>query len=111
MKIKHKLVILIVIYISGIIFISLLSLYGWRRTEQIQQSVTMGVDLQLKSREVQSLMKDIIFDLFVPEMYGHIRSLTYSPRSAVTIKQLQEAVFEYNTIFNNSCKFSFIYYI
>ncbi len=101
MKIKHKLVILIVIYISGIIFISLLSLYGWRRTEQIQQSVTMGVDLQLKSREVQSLMKDIIFDLFVPEMYGHIRSLTYSPRSAVTIKQLQEALIDYNTIFNN----------
>jgi len=61
----------------------------------------MGVELQLKSREVQSLMKDIIFDLFVPEMYGHIRSLTYSPRSAVTIKQLQEVVIEYNAIFNN----------
>ncbi|MCK5202163.1 MAG: hypothetical protein KAR21_27610, partial [Spirochaetales bacterium] len=64
----------------------MLSLYGWRRTEQIQQSVTTGVELQLKSREVQSLMKDIVFDLFVPEMYGHIRSLTYSPRSAVTLK-------------------------
>ena len=101
MKIRHKLVILIVIYITGIISIALLSLYGWQRTEEIQQSVTMGVELQLKSREVQSLMKDIIFDLFVPEMYGHIRSLTYSPRSAVTIKQLQEAVFDYNTIFNN----------
>ncbi len=101
MKIRHKLVILIIIYISGIISIALLSLYGWQRTEQIQQSVTMGVELQLKSREVQSLMKDIIFDLFVPEMYGHIRSLTYSPRSAATIKQLQEAVFDYNTIFNN----------
>ena len=101
MKIRHKLVILIVIYISGIISVALLSLYGWQRTEHIQQSVTMGVTLQLKSREVQSLMKDIIFNLFVPEMYGHIRSLTYSPRSAVTIVHLQEAVIEYNTIFNN----------
>lgn len=101
MKIKHKLVLLIIIYLLGIISIALLSLYGWRRTEKIQQSVTMGVELQLKSREVQSLMKDIVFDLFVPEMYGHIRSLTYSPRSAVTIKQLQEAVFEYTTIFNS----------
>jgi len=101
MKIKHKLVILIIIYISGIISIALLSLYGWQRTEEIQKSVTMGVELQLKSREVQSLMKDIIFDLFVPEMYGHIRSLTYSPRSAVTIKHLQESVLEYTTIFND----------
>ncbi len=101
MKIRHKLVILIIIYISGIISIALLSLYGWQRTQEIQQSVTMGVELQLKSREVQSLMKDIVFDLFVPEMYGHIRSLTYSPRSAVTLKQLQEAVIEYNKIFNN----------
>jgi sensor histidine kinase YesM len=101
MKIRHKLVFLVVIYISGIIIIALLSLYGWRRTAQIQDSVTMGVELQLKSREVQSLMKDIVFDLFVPEMYGHIRSLTYSPRSAVTLKQWQESVIAYNRIFND----------
>ncbi|MCK5201660.1 MAG: histidine kinase, partial [Spirochaetales bacterium] len=101
MKIRHKLVFLIVIYISGIITIALLSLYGWQRTAQIQESVTIGVELQLKSREVQSLMKDIIFDLFVPEMYGHIRSLTYSPRSVITLKQWQETVLEYNQIFND----------
>lgn len=101
MKIRHKLVFLIAIYISGIITIALLSLYGWQRTAQIQESVTIGVELQLKSREVQSLMKDIIFDLFVPEMYGHIRSLTYSPRSVITLKQWQETVLEYNQIFND----------
>ncbi len=100
MKIRHKLVFLVVIYISGIITVALLSLYGWRRTAEIQVSVTKGVELQLQSREVQSLMKDIVFDLFVPEMYGHIRSLTYSPRSAVTITQWHDAVLEYNKIFN-----------
>lgn len=36
MKIRHKLVFLIVIYISGIIAIALLSLYGWQRTAEIQ---------------------------------------------------------------------------
>ncbi|MCF6335664.1 MAG: hypothetical protein L3J12_07975, partial [Spirochaetales bacterium] len=101
MKIRHKLVFLVVIYISGIITVALLSLYGWRRTAEIQDSVTTGVELQLQSREVQSLMKDIVFDLFVPQMYGHIRSLTYSPRSAVTLTQWHAAVLEYTKIFND----------
>ncbi len=101
MKIRHKLVFLVVIYISGIITVALLSLYGWRRTAEIQDSVTTGVELQLQSREVQSLMKDIVFDLFVPQMYGHIRSLTYSPRSAVTLTQWHAAVIEYSKIFND----------
>ncbi len=53
MKIRYKLGFLIGIYISGIITIALLSLYGWQRTAEIQESVTIGVELQLKSREVQ----------------------------------------------------------
>ena len=44
-------------------------------------------------------MKDIVFDLFTPKIYGQVRSLTYSPRSAVTLKQWQEAVLEYKKTF------------
>jgi sensor histidine kinase YesM len=44
-------------------------------------------------------MKDLVFDLFAPRTYGQTRSLTYSPRSAVTIRQWQKAVREYDETF------------
>lgn len=74
------------------------------KAEEIQNSINLGSELQLKSREVQSHMKDIVFDLFAPKMYNQLRSLTFSPRSAVTIKQWQEAVLEYNQTFDEFMK-------
>ena len=49
-------------------------------------------------------MKDIVFNLFAPKMYNQLRSLTFSPRSAVTIRQWQEAVHEYNQTFDEFMK-------
>ncbi len=69
--------------------------------------MAMGATLQIKSREVQSLMKDIVFDLFAPRIYGQLRSLTYSPRSVVTLRQWQNAVFEYKETFQEFMALSF----
>lgn len=68
---------------------------------QLQESINLGVELQKDSREVKSLMKDIVFDLFAPKMYGQIRSMTYSPRSAVTLSQWKTAVLEYEKTFSD----------
>ncbi len=101
MKIRYKLAFLMFIYIAGISFFAVISVYSWNRNSQLQQSINLGVQLQKDSREVKSLMKDMIFDLFTPKMYGQIRSLTYSPRSAVTLSQWKEAVLQYKKTFSD----------
>ncbi len=101
MKIRYKLAFLMFIYIAGISFFAVISVYSWNRNARLQQSINLGVQLQKDSREVKSLMKDIVFDLFTPKMYGQVRSLTYSPRSAVTITEWKEAVLEYNKTFTD----------
>ena len=57
MKFRHKLLSLMMIYITGIVFVTGLTVYGWTKTSEIQNSVALGTALQVKSREVQSLMK------------------------------------------------------
>lgn len=104
MKIRHKLIILMFIYISGIAIVLFTSVRSRIKAEEIHESLRLGMELQIKSREVQSLMKDIVFDLFSPKMYGQLRSLTFSPRSAVTLKEWQEALFEYNRTFDEFMK-------
>ncbi len=100
MKIRYKLIILILFYITGFSTVTIMSIQSRIKAEEIQYWVNLGADLQLKSREVQSNMKDIVFDLFAPKMYNQIRSLTFSPRSAATIKQFQESVLLYNQAFD-----------
>ncbi len=104
MKIRYKLIILMSFYIIGFSTVAFMSIQSRVKAEEIQNSINLGADLQLKSREVQSHMKDIVFDLFAPKMYNQIRSLTFSPRSAVTIKQFQESVLLYNQAFDKFMK-------
>jgi len=104
MKIRYQLVLLIFLYTTGITILSIMSIQSRLKAQEIQNSINLGSKLQLKSREVQSHMKDIVFDLFAPKMYNQLRSLTFSPRSAVTIKQWQEAVLEYNQTFDEFMK-------
>jgi len=91
-------------YIIGISTVAIMSIQSRLKAEEIQNSINLGAELQLKSREVQSHMKDIVFDLFAPKMYNQLRSLTFSPRSAVTIRQWQQAVHEYNQTFDEFMK-------
>jgi len=104
MKIRYQLVILMFFYIFGITSLATMLIQSRLKAEEIQNSINLGSELQLKSREVQSHMKDIVFDLFAPKMYNQLRSLTFSPRSAVTIKQWQQAVLEYNQTFDDFMK-------
>jgi hypothetical protein len=107
MKIRYKLYFLAMMYIIGLVFTTTFSIYGISRVMQIQETIHLGERLQVRSAEVQSLMKDIVFDLFAPKMYGQTRSLTYSPRSAVTIRQWQKAVMEYDEAFKQFMKQDF----
>jgi len=104
MKIRYQLIILMFLYITGISILATMSIQSRLEAEEIQSSISLGAELQIKSREVQSHMKDIVFNLFAPKVYNQLRSLTFSPRSAVTLKQWQEAVHKYNQTFDEFMK-------
>lgn len=110
MKIRYKLIILMFFFISGISAVALMSIQSRIKAEEILNSINLGAELQLKSREIQSHMKDIVFDLFAPKMYNQLRALTFSPRSAVTIRQWQQAVLEYNQTFDEFMKLDHFYH-
>ena len=99
MKLRYKLLFLMALYVAGIGIIAGLSFFGWWQTREIHESISLGEELQIKSKNLQSLMKDLVFDLFAPRIYGQLRSLTYSPRSAVTMKQWRQAVYDYQETF------------
>ncbi len=56
--------------------------------------------MQVRSREVHSLMKDMVFDIFVPKVYGQLKSYTYSPRTTVTVKEWRNSVILYQHSFD-----------
>ncbi len=99
MKIRSKLILLSAIFIIGIFSVIGLAARTWQRLEHVNGFIEKGIDLQVKSRDVQSLMKDMVFDLFVPKVYGQLKSFTYSPRSFVTLRQWKSSVDSYKSAF------------
>jgi len=100
MKIRRKLLILTNLLIFSLFSITGLSLWNAKRLQRLNETVYQGQELLNQSQRVMGLMKDIVFDLFAPQMYGQIRSLTYSPRSLVTYRTWYKAVDEYQGAFN-----------
>lgn len=87
MTIFRKQIILSSVFSFTIIVSMIFSTWSGYRLSQIYRTMNEGTQLQVQSREIMSLMKDIVFDLFAPEEYGQLRNLTYAPRSIVTIRQ------------------------
>ena len=61
-----------------------LSVATFARVRQMKLVVEQGTQLIARSRQVYSLLKDVVFDLFTPESYQALRSVVLAPRSLVT---------------------------
>ncbi len=101
MKIRRKLLILNGLMIFSLLSITGLSLWNGNRVQRLNQTIFLGQELLNQSQRVMGLMKDLVFDLFAPQVYGQIRSLTYSPRSLVTFRTWEKAVREYQKTFDD----------
>ncbi len=99
MKIRTKLILLSCVFSVGILMFAGLGIVTWNRINAINDSIEKGIEMQVRSRDVHSLMKDMVFDLFVPKIYGQLKSYTYSPRTTVTVKKWKSAVYEYQSAF------------
>ncbi len=106
MRIRTKLISLATIFIIGSLLFIGLGLYTMKRVNAINNSVQKGIEMQVHSREVHSLMKDMVFDIFVPKVYGQLKSYTYSPRTTVTVKEWRNSVEQYQRSFNEFMEMS-----
>ncbi len=99
MKIRTKLMMLSLVFSAGSLVFAVLGVVAWNRVRSINNAIEKGIELQVRSRDVHSLMKDMVFDLFVPKIYGELKSYTYSPRSNVTVREWKSAVYDYQNAF------------
>lgn len=99
MKIRTKLMMLSLVFSAGSMVFAVLGVVAWNRVRSINNAIEKGIELQVRSRDVHSLMKDMVFDLFVPKIYGQLKSFTYSPRSNVTVREWKSAVYDYQNAF------------
>ena len=99
MTIFRKQILLSSVFSFTIIVSMLFSMWSGYRLSQIYKTMNEGIKLQVQSREIMSLMKDVVFDLFAPQEYGQVRNLTYAPRSIVTVKQWKTSVDMYRQRF------------
>ncbi|PKL14304.1 MAG: hypothetical protein CVV52_02360 [Spirochaetae bacterium HGW-Spirochaetae-8] len=95
MKIRSKLILLAMVFSIGALVFAGLGVITWKRVRSINDTVEKGIEMQVRSRDVHSLMKDMVFDLFVPKIYGQLKSYTYSPRTNATVREWKSAVLTY----------------
>ncbi len=95
MKIRSKLILLAMVFSIGALVFAGLGVITWKRVRSINDTVEKGIEMQVRSRDVHSLMKDMVFDLFVPKSYGQLKSYTYSPRTNATVREWKSAVLTY----------------
>jgi len=87
------------VFSAGSLVFATLGVVAWNRVRSINSAIEKGIEMQVRSRDVHSLMKDMVFDLFVPKIYGQLKSYTYSPRSNVTVREWKSAVYDYQNAF------------
>ncbi|MCF7941578.1 MAG: histidine kinase [Spirochaetia bacterium] len=100
MNIRTKLMLLSILFSMGALSFTVLGIASLQRSNDINDSIKKGIELQVRSRDVHSLMKDMVFDIFVPKVYGQLKSYTYSPRTTVTLRKWRVAVDVYEQAFD-----------
>ena len=87
MRIRSKFLAVLLIELASFAALSGLSLWTFARVAMVNESVDQGVRLIARSRNVHSLLKDVVFDLFTPRIYQYLRESVLAPRSLVTGKE------------------------
>ncbi len=100
MRIRTRLMMFSFLFTIGALMFTVLGIATIKRINAINNAITKGVELQVSSRDVHSLMKDMVFDIFVPKVYGQLKSFTYSPRTNVTVREWRNSVKVYENAFS-----------
>lgn len=101
MKIRTKLFFIIGVVLISLVFITLLSIFTMNEISELKETQDDFQKLISTARNVHGLMKDLVFDIFNPQMYILLKDLIYVPRLAVIYSNWSEAVGIFKTSLNN----------
>ncbi len=95
MKIRSKFFIINGLIFLTVVFITFFSIWNINENRQLDQTIENGIKLIADVRKLHSLMKDLIFDMFTPQVYRLLKDLLYAPRFKTTLLDFQNAVLNF----------------
>jgi len=100
MRIRAKLFSITGLIFLNVIIILVLSVWTMREISRSEHTVDQGLSLLAESRLIHGYMKDLVFDLFTPQMYTLVKDLVYTPGYLSTIDYLDQSVTEFKLSFD-----------
>ena len=101
MRIRAKLFSITGLIFLNVIIILVLSVWTMREISRSEHTVDQGLSLLAESRLIHGYMKDLVFDLFTPQMYTLVKDLVYTPGYSSTIDYLDQSVTEFTLSFDH----------
>ncbi len=89
--IRTKLLLITGILFLNVLLVSLLFIWSMNEVQELNDTLDQGTELIADSGEIHGYLKDMLFDLFVPRMYGLLKDLIHTPRFATGFRIFQEA--------------------
>jgi len=101
MKIRTKLFLIVGVVLISLVFTTLLSILTMNEISKLKKTQDDCQKLISDARNVHGLMKDLVFDIFSPQMYTLLKDLIYVPRLPVIYNNWSKAVDDFKLSFNN----------
>lgn len=101
MRIRAKLFSITGLIFLNVIIILVLSVWTMREISRSEHTVDQGLSLLAESRLIHGYMKDLVFDLFTPQMYTLVKDLVYTPGYSSTIDYLDQSATEFRRSFDH----------
>ncbi|MEE9308497.1 MAG: hypothetical protein V3V57_13320, partial [Spirochaetia bacterium] len=95
MKIRIKLFFITGVVFLSVIIISSISVWTMNETTRLRNTIERGVELTAQARNLHSLMKDLMFDIFTPQTYRLLKDIIHTPRFNTTLREFNEAVVDF----------------
>lgn len=97
--IRTKLLLITGILFLNVLLVSLLLIWSMNEVRELNETLDQGTDLIADSGEIHGYLKDMLFVLFVPRMYGLLKDLIQTPRFGTGFRMFQEATEDFEREF------------
>ncbi len=101
MNLRIKMFSLVGGILLSLILLIVLSLVMVQDISHKQQVITEGTQLVSKARHSQKMMNNLVFDLFMPDMYSALKGMLLTPRTKITLREWEKSYQEMVSSFEN----------
>ena len=100
MRIRTKLFLITGILLLNVLVISMLFVWTIRETTALDATMDQGTRLVSDARNLHGVIKDLVFDLFSPQMYVLLKDLIHAPRFNSSIRNFESVSKEFRRSFS-----------